>query len=157
VKQAGKHPWAIRRATHEDSDLITRFHRNQNRPNRSDSVASEYFIAEVSGDIVGCAATRLTDGLGYFYGLAVDKAWRRRGIGHDLTRCALDWLRNRGAKSTFTLVMFWNIRFFKRHGFELADRRTKQDLNGLHQDFTDKWSVRSVLLVIDFNQTKSSI
>jgi N-acetylglutamate synthase-like GNAT family acetyltransferase len=155
VRQAGKHEWEIRRGTDEDAEIITRFHRNQNRPNRSDSVASEYFIAEVSGDIVGCAAARLTNGVGYFYGLAVDKAWRRRGIGHDLTRYALDCLRTTGAKSAFTLVMFWNIRFFKRHGFELADRRTKQVLNGLHRDFTDKWSVRSVLLVIDFK--KSSI
>jgi len=147
-----KADWEIRRATDNDSKLIERFHQKQNRPTRSDSVGSEYFIAEISGDIVGCAAARLAEGLGYFYGLAVDKLWRRRGIGHDLTRCALDWLRDSGARSAFVLVMFWNIRFFKRHGFELADRHMKGGLGNLHRDFTDKWSARSVLLVIDLTQ-----
>ena len=149
-----KADWEIRRATDDDAEVIKRFHQKQNRPPRSDSVASEYYIAEIAGDIVGCGAARLTEGLGYFYGLAVDKLWRRRGIGHELTQCALDWLRNSGARSAFVLVMFWNIRFFKRHGFELADRHMKSGLGSLHRDFTDKWSARSVLLAIDLTQSK---
>jgi hypothetical protein len=47
------------------------------------------------------------------------------------------------------LVMFWNIQFVKRHGFELADKRTKADLKNLHPDFVDKWAARSALMVIN--------
>src|SRR5437868_2258298 len=84
--------WLIRRATEDDLQAIVRFHEVQHRPPRSDSITLEYFIAESLGNIVGCAAVRARGQFGYLYGLAVDKAWRRQGIGHSLTQHRLDWL-----------------------------------------------------------------
>lgn len=144
--------WEIRRATDLDSELIITFQRSVNRPQRSESIASEYFLAEAKSEIIGCAAVRVREGVGYLYGLAVSKAWRRRGVGYALTDCRLDWLRKKAAFEAYVLTMFWNIRFFKRHGFELADRRKKRELGSLHQDFTDKWSARSVLMSRNLHQ-----
>jgi N-acetylglutamate synthase-like GNAT family acetyltransferase len=152
MRQALQDEWHIRRATEADSEAIANFLERQHRPKRSDWVISEYFIAEGEGDIVGCVAVRDRERFGYLYGLAVDKSWRRRGIGHALTQHCLDWLCEKGADSAFTLVMFWNIRFVKQHGFELADRHMKRDLGNLHRDFVDKWSARSVLLVADLRK-----
>ena len=152
MRQALQDKWHIRRATEADSEAIANFLERQHRPKRSDSVVSEYFIAESLGKIVGCVAAQDKGRFGYLYGLAVEKSWRRRGIGHALTQHGLDWLREKGADSVFTLVMFWNIRFVKQHGFELADRHMKQDLGNLHQDFIDKWNARSVLLVADLRK-----
>lgn len=153
-----KHPvqvtMTIRRATEADSKAIRSFQDEVNRPRRSDSIASEYFLAEMSGNILGCAAVRLREQIGYLYGLAVSKPWRRHGIGHALTACRLDWLRETEAVSAFVLAMFWNIGFFKQHGFERIDPRQKRDLGSLHQDFVDKWSARSVLLVSNLRQTR---
>lgn len=152
MRQGVQDTWTIRTATDADAKAITCFHRLLNRPQRSDSISSEYFLAETDGKIVGCGAVRARGQLGYLYGLAVEKSWRRRGIGHTLTNRRLDWLRETGVDSVFVLVMFWNIRFFKRHGFTLADRLRKRELVSLHQDFIDKWSARSVLLVADLCQ-----
>jgi N-acetylglutamate synthase-like GNAT family acetyltransferase len=142
--------WLIRGATEDDSSAIVRLHEMLRRPTRSDSVASEYFVAENLENIVGCAAVRAQGQFGYLYGLAVDKAWRRQGIGHALTQHRLDWLREIGAESAFVFAMFWNIRFFSRHGFKLVDRKRRFELVSLHQDFTENWNSRSVLLEADF-------
>ncbi len=146
--------WTIRRATDADSGAIKCFHQLLNRPQRSDSIASEYFLAERTGNIVGCAAVRTQGPLGYLYGLAVTKSCRRGGIGHALTSRRLDWLRETEAESAFVLAMFWNIGFFRQHGFELANSHLKRDLQSLHQDFIEKWSIRSVLLVADLRRPK---
>lgn len=152
MKQRAQTPWKIRRATRSDLNAILSFLEAQHRPKRSDFVVSEYFIAESLEKIIGCVAARDKEGFGYLYGLAVERSWRRRGIGHSLTQHGLDWLSDKGAESVFTLVMFWNIRFVKKHGFELADRRKKRDLGSLHDDFVDRWSARSVLMIKDLRQ-----
>jgi N-acetylglutamate synthase-like GNAT family acetyltransferase len=104
----------------------------------------------VSGQqIVGCAAVRKRGYVGYLYGLTVDKPWRRQGIGHALTRARLEWLRNEQVQSAFVMAMFWNIRFFRKHGFILTNRRTIGAVQSLHSDFSDGWSRRSALLFID--------
>lgn len=156
MKHGVQGPWEIRKAKETDSRAIASFQKLQNRPPRSDSVGSEYFLAETGGNIVGCAAVRARDDLGYLYGLAVAKSWRRQGIGHALTNRRLDWLREAGVNSAFTLVMFWNVRFFRQHGFELTSRK-QRDLGSLHDDFTDKWSARSALLVIDLREPQPSL
>lgn len=143
--------WLIRRASKSDSRAIARLHRALNRPKRTDSVPSEFFVAEVSARIVGCAGVRKWDCFGYLYGLGVDKSWRRQGIGHALTQRRLDWLREAGASSAFVLAMFWNIRFFKKHGFKSANRAMKQGLGCIHRDFSESWSSRSVLLAMNLS------
>ncbi len=150
----GQDKWRIRKATKSDASNVVSFLEKQRRPKRSDFAISDYFIAECSGNIVGCIALRNKEKLGYLYGLAVDRQWRRRGIGHALTQHGLDCLRKKGARSAFTLVMFWNIRFVKHHGFRVIDKRSLRLVN-LHQDFVDKWCARSVLLVADLRQPKS--
>jgi N-acetylglutamate synthase-like GNAT family acetyltransferase len=124
-----------------------------NRPCRSDSVISEYFIEESEQGIVGCAAVRKQDNRGYLYGLAVDKSWRRKGIGHTLTQKRLDWLGAQGVALAFVMSMFWNVRFFKKHGFSLTNKATTAELKGLHNDFSDNWSSRSALLVVDLSSS----
>jgi N-acetylglutamate synthase-like GNAT family acetyltransferase len=141
--------WSIRRATTQDRQYITELQERLNRPLRSDSVTCEYFVAVNGRQIVGCAAVRKRGNVGYLYGLAVDKPWRRQGIGHALTQTRLEWLRNEQVRSAFVMAMFWNIRFFRKHGFILTKRRTMGAVQSLHSDFSDAWSRRSALLFLD--------
>jgi len=145
MKQPAQTQWKIRKARKSDAESIVRFLETQRRPRRSELKVSEYFIAENLGKIVGCIATRKRAQRGYLYGLAVEKSHRRRGIGHALTACGLNRLRREGVDVVFTLVMFWNIRFIKQHGFELVDKGAKIQLKDLHSDFVDDWAVRSAL------------
>jgi N-acetylglutamate synthase-like GNAT family acetyltransferase len=111
-------------------------------------VVSEYFVAVSGGQTVGCAGVRRRNGTGYLYGLAVDKPWRKQGIGHALTGARLDWLREQRAQLVYVLAMFWNVPFFRKHGFTVADKKSAPDLKWLHNDFSDSWSKRSTLLSI---------
>jgi len=143
--------WSIRRAIPSDLEGVDQLQRRLKRPLRSDSVISEYFVAVVEQRIVGCAAVRKRGGVGYLYGLAVEKPWRRMGIGHALTEMRLEWLRARSIVSAFVLAMFWNIRFFKKHGFHLTSREKGKELKHLHSDFADPWSTRSALLFVNLS------
>jgi N-acetylglutamate synthase-like GNAT family acetyltransferase len=140
--------WSIRKAAAGDRDAISQLQKRLNRPPRSDSAILEYFVAESDGNIVGCAAARRRDGLGYLYGLVVDKPWRRKGVGHTLTQKRLDWLRNENVLFVFVMAMFWNVGFFKKHGFIVANKEKWHQLTQLHGDFSDHWSTRSALLFL---------
>ena len=146
--------WSIRRAKSTDWKSIQELQQRLNRPLRTDSVASEYFVAVSGAHIVGCAAVRKRGGIGYLYGLAVDKPWRRQGIGHALTEARLHWLREHATQVAFVMAMFWNIKFFRKHDFSLADRNGIAALDRLHSDFVDSWSRRSALLSVDIGQVK---
>lgn len=64
------------------------------------------FIAEIDGRIVGCATGFVLDGYprefvgrpntGHIVGVYVEPEFRRRGIGRDLTRAAVEWLGSMG-------------------------------------------------------------
>ena len=135
----------IRSASEEDWSAILALQNSLNRPVRADSVATEFVVA-ITDSIVGCGAVRKRGGLGYLYGLAVSKKWRKQGIGHALTQQRLDWLRVQGVTSVFVLAMFWNIKFFRKHGFELVPKSLLPSLLHLHGDFSQHWSARSALL-----------
>jgi N-acetylglutamate synthase-like GNAT family acetyltransferase len=148
----GKNPtWSIRRATTGDREGIAELQERLHRPSRTDSATLEYFVAECDHKIVGCAAVRKQNRLGYLYGLVVDKPWRRKGLGHSLTQKRLDWLRDEDTLSVYVLAMFWNIKFFKKHGFTLANKGKAHGLAELHSDFDDRWSSRSALLFLGFS------
>jgi len=148
--------WLIRRATADDKEGVDELQRRMNRPSRSNSVISEYFVAVSKHAIVGCAAVRKRGNLGYLYGLVVDKSWRRKGIGHALTQQRLEWLCDQNVASVFVMAMFWNIKFFKKHGFILAGKGNVRGLEQLHGDFSDSWSVRSALLIVNLSLSRLS-
>lgn len=147
MKQVSKFQWQIRKANAADGHAIQSFLETQQRPKRADLMVTEYFLAESLGQIVGCVAARAKAQVGYLYGLAVGKTWRRSGIGHELTQHGLESLWADGVADVFALVMFWNIKFVKKHGFERVDKANKTHLRDLHSDFLDSWAARSTLMV----------
>jgi N-acetylglutamate synthase-like GNAT family acetyltransferase len=144
--------WTIRRATSDDRESIQELQARLNRPSRTDSVTSEYFVAVSVPQIVACAAVRKRGNIGYLYGLVVDKPWRRQGIGHALTETRLHWLRSQNIEVAVVIAMFWNVKFFKKHDFSLTNRRSMGELERLHSDFGESWSRRSALLSVNIRQ-----
>ena len=126
--------------------MILRLQSGENRPARRDSKVQEYFVADAGGQIVGCAAVRAKQNTGYLYGMVVNKAWRKRGIGHALTDARLTSLEKSGVTTAFGLSMFWNLRFFRKHGFTVVQRTAFPELQQLHGDFLEGWSRRSALI-----------
>jgi N-acetylglutamate synthase-like GNAT family acetyltransferase len=140
----------IRQANSRDFATISNLNRLTKRPQRTDVQLREYLVAEIDRVLVGCAALRCRRDSGYLYGLTVDPGWRRQGIGHSLTAQRLETIRAKGLNRAFVFAMFWNVKFFKRHGFALADRTRAAELRWLHKDFEEAWCRRSALLFISF-------
>ena len=76
--------------------------------NARQNLQYQAFIAEVEGQIVGSAGCQLFDGLypcifqaefrqyGYIWGVYVEKSYRHRGIGTQLTSRTMDYLKSIG-------------------------------------------------------------
>jgi N-acetylglutamate synthase-like GNAT family acetyltransferase len=146
----------IRRANRRDFVKISRLNTLTKRPQRTDTRFLEYFVAEISADIVGCAALRCRRDLAYLYGLTVHPRWRRKGIGHSLTSHRLEAARAQEVNIAYVLAMFWNVKFFERHGFRLTGKGCAAQLQWLHLDFDDKWCRHSALLALTFEDLAAS-
>jgi N-acetylglutamate synthase-like GNAT family acetyltransferase len=142
--------WRLSRACKQDWPAIVALQLAEHRPRHEDSRASDYVVAKVGDELVGCVAGRYSAGTGYLYGLVVGKKWRRHGIGHALTAECLSHLKTRSANRVFALSMFWNLRFFRRHSFVVVKRSEFPDLIDLHGDFREPWGRRSALICVTF-------
>jgi N-acetylglutamate synthase-like GNAT family acetyltransferase len=139
----------IRKARKHDWRGIAQLHCSQNRPIRRDSSVSDYFVALASEELIGTSAVRFKADTGYLYGLVVERQWRKQGIGHALICACLNHLREARVRRVLALVMFWNIRFFRKHGFTVIERTSVPAAAGIHGDFCQEWSRRSTLLCAD--------
>lgn len=144
----------IRQACSRDFASISKLNLFTKRPQRTDLQLREYLIAEIDRELVGCAALRCRRDFGYLYGLTVHPNWRRQGIGHSLTARRLEAIGTQGLHHAFVFAMFWNVKFFKRHGFALTDRNRASQLRWLHMDFEDTWCRRSALLSLSFDASR---
>jgi len=143
--------YRIRKARTADWPDILRLQSLNNRPARRDSIVSDYFVAFVSDELVGSCAIRANADAGYLYGLVVSRQWRKRGIGHALTSECLGHLQSSQVRKVLALAMFWNIRFFRKHGFSVIKRTSLPNDAAIHHDFSEDWSRRSTLLCVDFS------
>ena len=137
----------IRAARDQDGELIRKIQVGLKRPVRADYRAGEYLIAWHGNVAIGCAATSPQPGGGYFYGLAVKREWQRKGIGGQLMQARLDRLHAVHAGYAVALVMFWNSRFFRAHGFAPFKRGELQLLGANHSDLTNPVFLRSAVML----------
>lgn len=142
--------WIARNAILRDRSAIRQLQTTENRPRRTELNVTEYIVASTKEEIVGCIAARCADDIAYVYGLVVAKKWRRMGIGHFLTQRCIEQVVRAGATRIYLLSMFWNVRFFKKHGFALVARTAVPQLHTIHQDFGKAWGNRSALLCLTF-------
>jgi ribosomal protein S18 acetylase RimI-like enzyme len=86
------------------------------------------FVAEEDGELVGYITTRLDrfTGIGRIPNLAVDERWRGRGLGSDLIRHALEWMREQGMAMAKIETLVQNERgqaLYPRFGFREVARQ----------------------------------
>jgi N-acetylglutamate synthase-like GNAT family acetyltransferase len=142
---------AIRRAIRADKEPIAALHRELNRPRRRVGT-SDYFVACVGAELVGCAAAIPSGEVGYLFGLGVRKRWRRQGVGSALTVTRLEAMLELGCRRCYVFAMFWNIGFFRRLGFSRVDKKTLMPRIE-HSDFSAPWNRNSALMVFEWDTT----
>jgi amino-acid N-acetyltransferase len=80
----------------------------------------EFRVVEVDGEVVGCGALHVMwEDLAEVRTLAVDPAWRGRGVGARLLAALVDQARELGVRRLFCLT--FEVAFFSRHGFRVVD------------------------------------
>lgn len=83
----------------------------------------EFWVAEhqPTSQVVGCGALHVMwEDLAEVRTLAVDRTWRRRGIGHVILTALLDVAAELGVAKVFCLT--FEVDFFTEHGFVKIDR-----------------------------------
>jgi amino-acid N-acetyltransferase len=141
--------FTIGSACSPDREQILNLYACTGRPPRAHLDLSEYFVARVEAKVVGCAGIHRFDSGGYFFGLTVDREYRRQGIGAALTRTAVDGVHSSGGEFVIALAMFWNVRFFQNLGFHLTPRRDLPKVIQQLADFQDPTYRRSSVLFQD--------
>lgn len=129
-----------------DTAQIRAIHAGLNRPARDEYVAQEFLIAWHEGEAVGCAGIAIHADGGYFYGLAVVRSRQRQGIGSLLMVARLDRLREYDADYAVALAMFWNSRFFRKHGFAPLKRSLLPASALWHRDISNPTWNRSAVM-----------
>jgi amino-acid N-acetyltransferase len=78
-------------------------------------------VARIGSRTIGCAALEVYPSGVLLRSVAVDGAWRGRGIGHQLTSAGLDLARDLGADTAYLLTTTAGD-FFPRFGFVRVER-----------------------------------
>jgi amino-acid N-acetyltransferase len=112
----------IRPATAEDvPSILDLLARNQLPPDGLDSHLATTLVSTDGDRLLGCAALELYDGAALLRSVAVEADQRGRGLGHDLTRAALDLARAHSVKAVYLLTETAGD-FFPRFGFRRITR-----------------------------------
>jgi GNAT superfamily N-acetyltransferase len=82
-----------------------------------DSPAGEILVAASGRRLVGGACTASFGSTGWIGALGVLPRWRRRGVGELLTRASVEWLEERGARTSLLYATEMGRRVYERCGF----------------------------------------
>lgn len=92
-------------------------------------------VARAGERVVGCAALELYGADVLLRSVAVDEAWRGRGVGVELTEAAFVLARSKGATAAYLLTTT-AAEFFPRFGFARIDRAAVPDSVRQSVEFT---------------------
>jgi predicted N-acetyltransferase YhbS len=77
------------------------------------------FVAEIDGAIVGTGVASLNGSVGWIGTVWVDPAWRRRGVGLELTRATIDAAESAGCRTLVLVATEAGRPMYERLGFEV--------------------------------------
>jgi N-acetylglutamate synthase-like GNAT family acetyltransferase len=110
---------------------------------------SEFWVAKDGDKVVGCVGMipHGEDAEILIHG-AVLKSYRRRGIAAKTIQVCLEAARARGKKFVAFCTVFWNLRLFRKFGFETCKRRElPESLRNFHQFTSFKYFYTSVMIL----------
>jgi predicted N-acetyltransferase YhbS len=81
--------------------------------------ATRPFVADADGEIVGTGVAMLNGSVGWIGTIWVDRAWRRRGIGLELTRATVDAAESAGCRTLVLVATEAGQPMYERLGFEV--------------------------------------
>lgn len=115
--------YRIRPARAEDRDAVAALLAGARLPpdGLDEQFGDAYAVAEADGRIVGAAGVEVYGAAGLLRSVAVDAAWRGRGLGAALTRERLAWAAARGLEAVYLLTNTAEG-YFPKLGFAPVER-----------------------------------
>lgn len=95
------------------------------------------FVAHVEGDVVGTSVLSVNGAVGWIGTVWVDPAWRRRGIGLDLTRATIDEAEAAGCRTLILVATEAGRPLYERLGFEVQTWYRNFHVDGLDGEAAD--------------------
>ena len=113
----------IRPATSGDlPDILTLLARSKLPADGLADHLATALVARAAGGIAGCAAVEIYGAAGLLRSVAVEPGRRGEGLGHRLTKAALDLALARGVRNVYLLTTTAEG-FFPQFGFKRIDRK----------------------------------
>lgn len=98
-----------------------------------------FWCAKVGNRIVGCGGINfINQDTAVLTHIAVEKEFRRQGIGTALISRCLDYARDMKVRHIALITMYYLFRRFKKHGFRVVRRATLTEPLSSYPDFTSK-------------------
>jgi acetyltransferase (GNAT) family protein/GNAT acetyltransferase-like protein len=85
----------------------------------TDHAEARPFVADADGDVVGTSVLSVNGPVGWIGTVWVDPAWRRRGIGLDLTRATIEQAEAAGCRTLVLVATEAGRPLYERLGFEV--------------------------------------
>jgi predicted N-acetyltransferase YhbS len=95
------------------------------------------FVAEVAGSVVGTSVLSVNGTVGWIGTVWVDPAWRRRGIGLDLTRATIDEADAAGCRTLVLVATEAGRPLYEHLGFEVQTWYRILQIEGLDGEAAD--------------------
>ena len=77
------------------------------------------FVAEAESDIVGTGVLSVNGSVGWIGTIWVEPAWRRRGVGMELTQATIDTAESSGCRTLLLVATDAGRRLYEKIGFEV--------------------------------------
>jgi len=111
----------------------------------------QFWFVRVDGQIVGCMGAEIIgDGVAVLTHLAVEKSYRKQGIGMQLFAHAIDYVCAEGVTTIGFITMYYHFNRFKKRGFVVTKRRDLPDNLRGHWMFTSKRYMKCVAMVREY-------
>ncbi len=108
-------------------------------------------VAAQDGQIIGCAALEVYGTSALLRSVAVDKSHQGYGLGHDLTRAALNMAQQRGVRGVYLLTETAG-EFFPRFGFKPIRRADVPAAVQQSVEFTSACPVSALVMALSLEQ-----
>ncbi len=123
---------------------------NMGRP--LNELAKKLWFVKENGRIVACIGGEFIDDDTFIMQhLAVEKAYRKRGIGMTLFNHAVGYATKNGATTRSVLTMYYHFRRFKRRGFRTLPRKLLPDSLRNFWMYTEKRYMKCAAMIQVFS------
>ncbi|HET9221071.1 MAG TPA: arsenic resistance N-acetyltransferase ArsN2 [Roseiflexaceae bacterium] len=113
-------------------------------------------VAREANSILGSAALELYGNAALLRSVAVDETWRGRGLGHQLTRAALDLARQHGIDTVYLLTETATD-FFPRFGFRRIARADVAPAVQQSVEFTSACPASAAVLALELDSSATAV